>query len=248
MPTFQQSFRTDFEAVVAGLLPGYGGPPYAFARWADGEAAIAFGREHAAKSDGWSWPAGKRTLLSESLIDALAYDAEGWHVGITAEEHHAGEHAELLRYVAVPPERVTFAEIFIFANFARWQQLDLSHCLAVGCGPDADFRIPADAIGEDWLWHGLADELIEAGAQQRRPILVAAGPVANVLIYEYWRRSARRAKDRQVILDVGSVLAERMQGRRTRVYHRANAWQARWEPKWKVLRTAPEQAAAPPAV
>lgn len=227
----RQSFDDDFEPLVAGLRPGYSGPPYAFARYADGEAAIMFGRPHAAKSDGWAWPAGKRSLLTDTLWAGFLSSLPGWHVGITAEEHHPADHAALLSRVQVPMSQVTLAEIFIFGNHERFRGLDLSGCHIVG--PGGDFPIPRDAMATDWLWHDFTRELIERAT---RPILVAAGPLANAIIYDYWRwtEPARERGKRQVILDVGSAAAHLLHRRRIRAWQRPGDPRADWRPKWKV--------------
>lgn len=234
MPTLRQDFDADFSALTAGLAPAYSGPPYALARFADGESAIIHSREHAAKSDGWHWPAGKRSLLTSTLRDSLACCLPGWHVGITAEEHHPDCHAELLARVRVPLAQVTLAEIFIFANHSRFLSLDLSHCHIVGpsskCGK---FQIPTDAMATDWLWHDFTRFLIR---EATGPILVAAGPLANAIIYDYWRwtEPAGERRKRRVILDVGSAVGHLMHRRRIRQWQKADSPLSHWRPAWRV--------------
>jgi hypothetical protein len=251
MPLLSQDFDADLTAITVGLSRDYKGPPYAFSRWADGEWAVAFGKYHYAQSDGWQWKDGHRNLLSDCLLDSLAYCDPGWYVGITCEPHHPQIHADLLKYVNVPPEQLTFAEVFIFANYWRWAQIDIAGCLTVG--PGGDFNVPDNGVETGWLWHDLAEEMIEEAGG---PILVAAGPLSNAIIYEYWRRSAHRPACRQVILDVGSALRltkrsraapgpyrvvgdrlVRVRGRRssiTREYQRMERPAAKWRPGWKL--------------
>lgn len=241
---FQQDFTADFATITAGLAPDYSGPPYAFSRFADGESAIIHGREHLAKSDGWHWPAGKKSLLTTTLRDSLACCLPGWNVGITAEAHHPAEHGELLKRIRVPLSQVTFAEIFIFGNHGKFLSLDFMQSNCTFAGPSnlcGKFKIPPDAMATDWLWHDFTRKLIE---EATGPILLAAGPLANAIIYDYWRWTeppGERHK-RRVILDVGSAIAHLMHGRNIRRWQRDDHPQASWRPGWKALRAADGEA------
>lgn len=222
LPICRQDFAADFDALTVGLRRGYDGPPYAFVRFGDGEAAIMRGDPHAAKSDGWEFRGGVN-LLAPVLLAAARCSLPGFYIGISAEEHHQDAHRYLRQTVVTTAERITFAELFIFANYDRWRSLDLRHCLTVGSG--GVFYVPPDAVVTDWDYRPTVDALIgEAGG----PILVAAGPVANALIYDYWLRCP--PDRRQVVLDVGSAIDERMKKRRTRRYHAPGSDKRRWRP------------------
>ena len=74
-----------------------------------------------------------------------------------------------------------------------------------------DFSVPRNAVNPLFDYQPLLKQLFEVD----RPILVAAGPIAKILIYDYWRLAPRK----QVIVDIGSVLDPMIYGRPTRGYH-----------------------------
>lgn len=239
-----QDFSADFHTLTAGLSPDYRGPAYALSRFADGESAILFGGFHSAKRDGWQWSGPHETHSNQYLADglqaALTHNEEGWLVGITAEEHHPRCHRRLLGLLEAEnstldntpplPSRLTFAEIFHFANFQKFTTLDLSHCFTVGCGRRADWRVPATPQDEGWPQAIETTLTVLSGVET--PILVAAGPWAKILILNYWRETpiARR----QVILDVGSALTLRVKGRRCRRFQIPGHVKSDWVPRWKM--------------
>lgn len=246
MPTLTRDFRADYAALIAGILPGYYGPPYAFVRFADGEGAIMFGQQHAARSDLWAWSEGdSRKRRHRQLVDGLhaaisyvdpspTFNAArqrvppGWHVGITAGEHHPEWHRRLLPLAKVPIERISFAEIFGFGNYNKFVHLDWCECFTVGGRIEKhDLQVPKRP--NDPAWPKMIGDVVKELGKVRKPILVAAGPWAKVLILKYWQETP--PDDRQVILDVGSAL--RLTHRRTRAYHGRRSELRRWEPRWE---------------
>lgn len=250
-----RDFSADFTAITAGLLPGYtasGRPPYAFSRYADGEANIIAGRPHFARSDGWQWYGGNigtgqpefpsNRKLPADLRAALRCELPGWNVGITAESHHPREHHELLAEVRVPPENITFAEILIFDNYRRWVSLDLSHCWFVSslvprkgaaCGW---IEVPRHAVNMDWDHRPVVERLLKADI--RSPIILAAGPYAKLIAHDYWLATEDKKEiqgRRQVIFDAGSALDQFLpRGRARRRYQMERYDDSRRVPKWKI--------------
>lgn len=222
-----QDFSADFESLTGALCPSYIGS-LAFARYADGEAAIMRGKPHNAKSDGWRWRSAWKSALPDRLLEALRYNAHGWHLGITAEDHHAKDHAYLMNEVRVEPQFVTFAEIFIFANYQRFIRLNLDHCLTIGQRCDVD--VPGRP--DDPAWAQTIDDLVPFMVQCSRPMLVSAGPWACVLLHEYWKRCPQSM--RRVVLDVGSALDEQHKKRWTRGYQDPESERYKWVPRWRV--------------
>jgi hypothetical protein len=226
----QQDFTADFAALTAGLRPGYSGPPYAFVRYADGEAAILFGRRHRARSDGWRVSHRNCSSFRGPLFGALCCTLPGWYVGITAEEHHPKIHEELLQWVKLPLSQVTFAEIFIFANYREFQRSFAPEEYWIAAPAHCNTHVPPDAVETEWDYRPAVDDLIE---RADRPILVAAGPVANAIIWDYWQRCPDSRK--QVILDAGSAIGLWVHRRYTRTFQRPGSVGYRdWRPKWKV--------------
>lgn len=232
MLNFTKNFATDFDQLAAGLIPSPTNPglPFAFSRYGDGEAAIMFGKCHRAKSDGWDWR-GQQPQLSNLLLDSLHCTTYGYYIGIVAESHDSASHHDLLKHCRLPDESVTFAEIFNFSNYKRFRELPLrDRCFWVGPSKcDAD--VPADAVMTGWDWKPLVKYLV---ANVRKPIIVAAGPLANVIVHQYWLATANKPSARQTIVDVGSAISQVIHSRRTRQYHHAGHHLASWSPSWKM--------------
>lgn len=222
-----RDFELDFDALTETLNPSYCGVPVSFTRFADGEAACIWNRSHCAKSDGWEWHGGRRSDLPERLLAALRYDAPGYLLGITAAEHHPDDHRQLLAEVKQGISFVTFAEIFIFANYQRFQCLGLTHCCTIGNRGE----IQTPKTPDDPAWVKTIDQLVPFMVECSRPMLVSAGPWACVLIHEYWKRCPKHM--RRVVLDVGSAMDERHKGRRTRRYQKPGSGLQSWKPKWQ---------------
>lgn len=247
-PSFTQCFDGDFLEVTKALRPGYVGDNYAFMRFADGEAAIMQGKNHKAKSDKWQasevhhkW----RTYLTGSI--RLMRDLEfvtgdnPIRLGLSAEGHHGrAAHNWLLDQAIAdydrekfPMDRVTFAEIFCFANYERTKDWDLSdYRLVHQNAEDERYRCPATAVVQDWplipFVRGLLDD------SDTRPILVSSGPVSKAIIAEFVRMTFNqyeKAKLPATIIDVGSAIDPITRGRPTRRFHRGV--DADWVPMWE---------------
>lgn len=223
-----RDYEHDFDSLIETLSPSYSGSPLAFSRFADGEAAIIFGGSHSAKSDGWEWHGGRRSELPQRLKDALQYAELGYHLGITAEEHHPRDHKRLLNEVKLGLSFITYAEIFIFANYQRFQRMTLDHCCTIG--GTGEVRTPKTP--DDVAWNKTIDELVPFMVECSRPMLVSAGPWACVLIHEYWKRCPKNM--RRVVLDVGSAMDEKHRGRKTRRYQKPGNGLQSWRPKWEM--------------
>ena len=230
----RQDFAADFEVVTAGLQRDYSGPPYAFVRFADGEAALMRGEHHRSRSDSWSVSGAGVPSVVDGLHLAIQCDLPGWHVGVTAASHHREDHRYLVRESSSPPSRTSFAELFIFGNYERFRLIDTDHCRVVGAGARKrlgrrGYHIPPDAVERDdfdlepvitWMLRG------------EGPILLAAGPLANLLAFEYWRTGHWLGVRREVCIDVGSAIAPRVRGRATRRYHHPESDLRRHVPTW----------------
>jgi 2-polyprenyl-3-methyl-5-hydroxy-6-metoxy-1,4-benzoquinol methylase len=200
---FTQGFVADFEQF------DFFGPPFAFVRFGDGERAICLGRPIAAQ-DGWSFDGGQQDL-SQALLDSLRYDAPDYYVGISDSCCDPEARRWYLEQIRVPGDQVTFANIFVNWNYRRFRQLDLAGAVTVGCA-GTDFLVPEDVFHTPCDIDGLVQQLLGVD----RPILVAAGPLSCILIHRYWQRATRK----QVIVDVGSAIDERLKGTTTRNYQR----------------------------
>jgi hypothetical protein len=229
--TLNKGFRHDYEAMLEGISPGYQGSPYAFVRFGDGEGSIIYGQNFNAKTDGWEWRSGN-TWISQELVHSISAVMPDYHVGITCEPCNPAWHHKLMEFVETSDCNVTFAELFYFANYRHFKSVDISRCCVVGAYEKANIQIPT--IPSLWTESEI-EHVVRAMLAQRRPMLIAAGPMACILIHDYWR-ATRSADDgvRQTVIDVGSAIDERFGRFKTRKYQWMRLRISRWSPKWKV--------------
>lgn len=233
---FTHDFSADFDLLSAVFHPEYRGLPAAFSRFGDGEYAILRNMVHVAKSDGWKWD-GRKSEMQDLLLESLVAGSEldDYFVGISAANHHPLAHKwyiEKLNECDVPIEKVTFASLFIFANYDRFLSAigDIERFVIVGSASKCDYQTPSDPADSEWPHTivELANEL--ASIDYTDAILVAAGPWSSVLIHRYWQITKNAASRRQSIIDVGSSIAEIIHGRRTRKYQLPSNQQRLWIP------------------
>jgi 2-polyprenyl-3-methyl-5-hydroxy-6-metoxy-1,4-benzoquinol methylase len=200
---FTQNFLADFDQF------DFHGPPFAFVRFGDGERSICRGLP-LVNCDGWQYD-GRASQFAADLNAALTYSAPDYYLGISDGCCDRESRDWFLERRKVPLDQVTFANIFVNGNYRRFRALDLAHAALVSCA-GGDFTVPEHVINTDFDLDALVEQLLAVD----RPILVAAGPAACVLIHKYWQRAGAR---RQIIVDIGSALDEVVRGRRTRGYH-----------------------------
>lgn len=233
-----KSFARDYDAMVEGLLPGFAGVPYAFVRFGDGEGKIIEGRRHYAKTDGWKWTPAELRQHTAWIPRALAASLEDvmpdYHVGIPCEACSPEWHYRLLERVRTPYCNLTFAELFYYSNYRRWKAFDIRRCCIVGHFDGASIKVPKTIA--EWT-EATIERTVREMMAEKRPILVAAGPMACILIHNYWRATQGafcRAVERQVVIDIGSAIDERFGRWKTRTYQWMRLRISRWSPLWKV--------------
>lgn len=240
---FCREFGPDFEYATAGLRAGYRGDPYCLVRFADGEAAILGDRRYQTRADHWSWRAGANPSFQALLRDSLALDLPGWCVGVTARDCHERDHAELMRLVTVPPDRLTFAELFCYANFMPFQRLDPAGWWVVGPNAGQRFGERGHSFSPHAMkllagkrvrgWAVLGAALWWMLTVPRGPIVLACGPAAKVLAMQYWRATAGDQFERRVVVDAGSAMDWHLRERLTRTYQRQKHELSRYTPIWR---------------
>ena len=198
------------------LLEALDGPAFAFSRYCDGEFAILTGSP-VRTADKWVVPE-LDSKFTNDLHASLAYGDGDYHIGISPPCCLPDEHRRYLNAVQVPHNRLTFANIFVDANHnhvVNWVKGHgtLDKCAIVASSDRGTYVIPANAVNTEWD----IDQLINKLLLETRPILVAAGPAAGIIIHKYWE--AQEPSKRVVILDIGSAFDVWLHGRPTRGYH-----------------------------
>lgn len=230
---FRQDFTADLTAIVEADAP------FGFIRFNDGEHAILEGLPYRAAS---GWRISKTAWLRDELTEILVHPPEGIYLGISAPCCIAPAAAYYRKTINVPRERVTFASIFSHRNYNRFRQLQTRFPDAFVVAPhNGDLAVPPDGISYEWNVDALVKDLLEVD----RPIFVAAGPCANIIIVRYW--NAQAPEKRQIIIDVGAAIDRRVHGEITRVYNMKQkhvcSWDS-WHPFAPVSRQQRKQNAA----
>lgn len=200
---FTQNHRTDFDQVLRTRRP------FAFIRFGDGEHAIIAGQPHRS-ADAWSTVGS--TWIRAELKETLSADLDGFCLGLPP-PCCLLKGLGLRALVEAPINRQTVATLFMHGNLPRALELRDRFAGAVEVSARyGDIRVPEDGVTQEWDVDAVVTQLLAVD----RPILLAAGPLSNIIAYRYWTR--QDPKLRQTILDVGSVL-DVIHGNVTRYYH-----------------------------
>lgn len=206
---FRQDFQHDFEAITKSS------EPFAFTRFGDGEHALLEGLPYRAASK-WLSPGGKVWLHAGLEAALVERSMERYFVGISppccapASTHFYREALQ-----GFPKGRTTFATLFMARNYRRFKEVraKFSDAIVVGC-KKADILVPERGVTNPWDIDAVVTQLLNV----ERPIFVAAGPCANLIIHRYWQR--QDPEKRQTILDIGAALDLHLHGENTRHYHK----------------------------
>lgn len=194
----------DFDAVLAAT------EPFALVRFGDGEAALLTGRAHKAANEEWAASAGPH-WLAEPLWASLTRDAPGYCVGLPP-GCCLGPHVKLHHEARAPLPQRTFATLFLHGNLHRTGEL-LRRFEPVFVGRLGSIAVPDRGVQAPFDLDAIVEQMLAV----TRPMLVSAGPLANVLVDRYWQRAL--PGHRQVVIDVGSALDRVLGGKDTRRYH-----------------------------
>lgn len=201
---FSQDHSKDFDAMIKSTSP------FALIRFGDGETALIDGVAHRSAD---KWSADEPVWCKDELYESLAADLDGFCLGLPPACCHS--RGLKLRAVATAPRpRQTFSTLFLHGNLKRIAEFrqHFRTGVIVNDKPYADIKIPSDGVTKQWDVDAVVDELLTV----RNPILLAAGPMANIIAFRYWKRQERHL--RVPIIDVGSPL-DVLHGNVTRHYH-----------------------------
>jgi len=201
---FTLDHQRDFDAILEAT------EPFALVRFGDGEAALLAGKAHRAANAEWSSSAG-RHWIAPALQESLGRVADRYCVGLPPGCCLA-PHVKLHHEARVPVEQRTFATLFLHGNLRRTSEL-VSRFDPVFVGRHGSILVPDRGVEAPFDYEAIVDEMLATD----RPMLVSAGPLANVIIDHYWQR--QNPARRQVVLDVGSALDRMLTGKDSRRYH-----------------------------
>lgn len=208
---FRQDFQHDFDAIMEAE------EPLALVRFHDGEYALLEKMPYRAASK-WTSPGGQVWLYDSLLASLVESDLDRYFIGISPPCCTPGATQYYRQQVRAPKDHLTFATLFTHRNYRRFGELRarFSDAVTVGC-KQADIQVPFNGVTRAWDIDAVVKQLLEVD----RPILIAAGPCANVIIHRYWKLQAK--DKRQYILDVGAAMDLEIHGEKTRHYHAAGS-------------------------
>ncbi len=230
---FSQHFTRDLDRILKALASD--GPAIGFARFHDGEYALLRKRKYKAAS-GWQAD-GERAWIREPLMSALTSDLDGLYIGISDITTVPDAFNWYARQTKAPKSRITFATLFSYANHARALRFFRSmekKAVFVGCTDRCDIKVPSNASMDRFDVDAVIDAMLDA----EKPVFLAAGPAACILVHRYWQRTIDDPESRQHVIDVGAAIDPIVHGRETREFHRTTSRLRNFEPKWSARRGA----------
>jgi hypothetical protein len=204
---FTHSFKADLRKIR------FTGNPYAFIRLGDGERAICMGVAITPRTELWHYHGGD-TAVSAAIKELVYKHEPGIKLGISCSCCDRKAAIWYRKNVATPAKDITFANLFVNSNYREFMsmidRLGRNNYTLVAC-KSADITVPENALTDDYD----PAETVKEMLLSTKPILVAAGPVKCKLILDYWRL----AKNKQIVVDIGSTLDPIIHGKETRRYH-----------------------------
>lgn len=210
-------FTHHFERDLRSL--DFFGRPFALSRYADGEMACLNATEYRPfgsmyKTETWDTmrPSPHRRALKASLACALPR----YGVGLPVACCHIRCRRQARQIARQVPEWTTFSTIFSYRNRSRFAEmseaLDLRRRVVLVSGAGGDIGVPLDLWNnERFDLDGLIQELLKV---RGKPIFVAAGPMAGVIVHRYWQVAPENT--RCTIVDIGSAWDMELHGKPTR--------------------------------
>lgn len=226
---FSHRHDRDFDAVLEAE------EPFALVRYGDGEASLITKKPYVS-ADQWRTDASRgESWITPFLIESMEFVDDRYCVGIPMACCLA-KYVTLANRIQTPESRLTFATIFLHANLSRIDEL-FHRYDAIVVGQHGGIEVPKDGVSSPWDLDSVVEELLGID----RPIFVAAGPCAKVIIHRYWTR--QDPSRRQTIIDVGSAV-DAFYGQNTRHYHDKNSFLRDHRCTWTMRGAAPQPEAA----
>lgn len=203
---FTQDFASDLEAVIKAVENM---EPVGFSRFGPGECfLVEYKKTHAGGSH-WRHPGGS-TIYTRRMRKAISANRKNYFLGMPCPCCNPIQWKWERNRVKTPLKRQSYATLFMNTNFKRafdWFKQIYKGCLIAGPSDECDVHIPGNAAPSNWNYGPILKMIENAD----RPVLIAGGPVANLVIHE--------AKGLKVpIIDIGSLGDLLLMGKLTRPY------------------------------
>lgn len=232
----RRDFRGDLEVFFKMLESGRN---FALTRYGDGELALIEGRPigrdtQAYTVDGWEFEGGVDNPFSRRLRQTLSHTEEDFFYLIPCQCCNNGAKQAYLELLRCPPQNISFANLFINANYRHFIPRLISYlgesrrpCVVLANAKTKRERLrDCVDVAEYYLLEGdvvegynESPEVLEADVRdlaqrhQDTVFIFALGPLSEILI-----DTAYRTNPRNVYLDLGSSVDELLYGETTRPY------------------------------
>lgn len=204
-----KDFKLDIEVIFNKLKNK---EKFAFSKYADGEFKILV-NQLITNCDNWTFDPTKHESQYDELLSSYQYDGEGYYVGISCPCCQPQSHIRWMRdNVGVPEDRLTWANIFVNANYQYFVENFIpefnNHKIILVANENANINnLPFEVeehIGISNLAFvdnfNLVNELPKKDYKNKL-FLFCAGPLGNMLAANMWR-----VNKENTYLDIGSTL------------------------------------------
>lgn len=186
---------------------------FAFSKYADGEW-MAINSNFGSPGNG-EWIISDDTMHSiEELKKSFCFIDDGYHVGISCPCCQGEEHYRMKEYCAQPEENLTFANLFVNANYQFYinyfipEFINRDVVLVANKNSNIN-NLPFNIKKNDFFGVGYNAwvndlnvlEKINDRNYKNKLILFSCGPLGNILAYNLWNKNKNNT-----YIDIGSTL------------------------------------------
>ena len=240
----QQDHRKDFYEAMDNIKKL---DSFAVSRYADGEASVL--RDiTVGNKDGWLYKQGKNLIFRSDLRKSLSCKDKNFIYGISSRNADEKNYLFLKKFIQQDLSHITFSDIWVNANYDLFNELFLptvnqtQKAVTMITNPKATFTALKQLVDIKEVipikgncvifWEKNREYLkalldLKASLCEKEIFLVAAGPLANIIIYEMWRINPNN-----IYLDIGSTLDPIMFNRLSRNYHKPDHPHRKFVDKW----------------
>lgn len=230
----QQNHREDFYEALEKIKTLNS---FAISRYADGEASVLKNLTVGNK-DGWLYKKDKNLIFRSDLRKSLTCTDKNFVYGISSRNIDEKNYLFLRKFIQQDLKYITFSDIWVNANYNMFNELfwatlnETKKEIAIITNPKANIKKLKEFINvKDFIpikgncvqyWEKNKDYLkalidLKASLSEKEIFLVAAGPLANIIIYEMWGINRNN-----IYLDIGSTLDPIIFNRLSRNYHKSD--------------------------
>ena len=191
---------------------------FAFSKYADGEFVILLNKR-ITNCDNWTFDPNINQKQYEELISSYHFNEDGYYVGISCPCCQPIDHIQWMRNnVGVPPERLTWANIFVNSNYKFFVDNFIpefkNHDVILVASENGNISNLSFDVEEHIKITNYAFvdnfnllEILPKKDYKDKLFLFCAGPLGNMLAAKMWKENKKN-----IYLDIGSTLNKLLLG------------------------------------